>query len=662
MLRPRGVVDRLRWSGIARPSAIAASLILISPALTSLGVQVAQSADRAKLTINPPVLDIPDRPLPPVEEGNAPGGDQPLYEVGTHRAITNVAIRRNDCVADAYLKNEMMLQNGILTSTSQGTPAARIEDGAEDEDEQTYTRPFNHFYNPINNSGLSDLVSGTNSLQWAYNAGGNNESWVRARDSFYNSVTKPSKSQRLTELATTFFRLGHPVHLLEDLGQPQHTRNDAHRVGAEYEAYCLAHYGTPGAIQGLPTFGAPSFSGGTSPFGDVPAEFAGFWDTEQYTGQANFTVFGSTPGLAEFSNAYFITDDTMFGNTRLAVLPRTGAGPLRVLLTDSADNRSTAAAHLFPHPHIRNTNLASFYANTTNYVWVQREGTDVPNATHYVDLTVRNGAGQVVFTVPSLFALNNSNEVGFDNTTYEAHAQVLIPRTLGYSVGLINYFFRGKIGLNDPATGWDATEKKNTIEIRNDSNEAFGAGTWELYYDDVNGNRTKQTQFDTSAYSSLSPGASFTAKYPEMLCDGGYAFTLVFKGKIGNEENAIATKSFYPAQETWVGSFYVPSGDPLCYDVTNQVYAIFERPTPAGYDIVAYIQFVGSSDLFGVAGNCTGDQLQLGFSSDCGWLLSGTISGSTLTSAQTCCWYCPLNPPPTGPWFCGTVTGMERTQ
>ena len=660
MSDPRGVFEQPGWSTVVRSAALAGSFLLISPVASHLIAQGA-SNDRATLSISPQPELWPESPASPSTQG-PPEGDQPLFEVGTHRAISNVAIRRADCQVDAFLKNELLLTNGILTSTSQGGLASRLEGGAEDEDEQYLTRPFNHFYNPVTNGGLNDLTSGMNSLQWAYNAGNNNEDWTDARDSYYRALTQPTRNQRLTELATTFFRLGHVIHLLQDLAQPQHTRNDAHRVGAEFESYCLTHYGTPGAISSLPSEGIPSFSGGTSPFGGIPPEFAGFWDTEQYTGQAAFAGFGGTPGLSEYSNAYFITDDTMFGNTRMALLPRAGAPALRILMTDAAENRSTAAAHLFPHPHIRNTNVASFYPASTTFVWLQREGTDVPDAVHYVDLVVRNGAGAVVHTTPSLFLINDDNEIGFDDVTYQSAASMLIPKAVSYSAGLMNYFFRGKIGLPTPTTTWDGTEKKNQIEIKNDSAEAFGQGTWELYYDDVSGNRTKLDAFDASAYSGLAAGASFTAKFPEVLCDGGYGFTLVFKGQIGNEQNAIATKTFYTANETWTGTFYTPSGSEYCFDVTNQCIAIFVRPTPPGYDIVGYLQFVGSSDLFPVSGTCNNDQLQFGIAAECGAYLSGTISGSTLTNGQTCCWYCPLDPPPTGPWFCGSVTGMERTE
>lgn len=641
-------------------ASLTAMVLALLPGFPSSGRGV--HAQSPSITFTPAPFPEPDPDKMPLDPEIEPVESPLMFEPNTtHRSITNVAIRRADCTADAYLKDQLRLTNGIFTSTPNGQLQARVEEGAVDED--SGSRPLNHFYDPISNGGLDDWASGANSMQWAYNGGGNTFDWQDARQSFYRSLTRPTKNQRLTEMAATFFSLGHVMHLVEDLAQPQHTRNDAHYVGAELEAYCDTHYGTPGQISALPSEAIPSFSGTTSPIGGIPGEFAGFWDTGQYTGQANFAAFGSTPGLAEYSNAYFITDDTMFGTTRVAVLPRGGGAPaLTVRLSSAIENWSTSAGHRYPHPHIRNTNVSSFYPPPTASVTLQREGVGLTGAVVYADLIVRNPGGAVVHTTPNLFLINADNEIGFDDVTQESTAQMVLPKAVSYAAGVVNYFFRAKIGLSDPTTSWNAGEDKNQIEIRNDSDEAFAEGTWELYYDDANGNRALVSGFDASAYSGLGVGASFTAKFPEMLCDGGYEFTLVFKGKIGNELDAVAGRTFYTAPEIWVGTYNVPSGDPNCIAVSGECIAIFERPTPPGYDIVGYLQMVGASDLFAVSGTCNNDQLIFGNGGECGYLLSGTISGASLTNGQTCCWYCPLNPPPEGPWFCGTIDGMERTQ
>jgi hypothetical protein len=420
-------------------------------------------------------------------------------------------------------------------------------------------------------------------------------------------------------------------------------------------------------VAGLGNQAPPVFTVMSSPFSEIPPEFAAFWDTGQYYGQTGVTGFAGTLGLAEFTNLHFITDDTMFGSLRTVLLPRTAAPPIQIDLVSSIENRSTAPHHQFNYPTLRNTDLADWFPASKTRVKLQREGEQLTGAQRYV------GYSFLGVTNPALFLINDSSvpflydhEIGFDDVTYAAAAQILIPKANAYVTGLVNLFFRGKIGLNNPATTWDAALQKNSLVIRNESGAGhdFGSGTWSLYYDDANGNRQPVPGFDASAYSgSLANGATFTAKFPEMLCDGGYEFTLVFRGHIGNEIDAIAARTFYTAIERWVGTYNVPSGDPLCLAVSGPAIMRIYRPTPPGFDIVGWIQWVGASNEFQATGICEGTDMDFGIHTDvCGTYISGTISGASLINVTTDCWYCPLNPPPTGPFFSGTITGMQRQQ
>lgn len=646
-----------------------AAALLASLALHALPLAAAE--DGPSFVIHPPAVAPPEADghqdrFGQVRDSISTGAGAPLYAVNTHRAISNVALRHTGCVVDSYLKNQLLLTSGITTTTPAGPIDVRLEDGAQHEDEESLARPRNHFYDPTTNGGLNDIFSGTSSLLWAYDHPGNTQDWRGARQAYLRSLNQTARNTRLTELANTFYALGHVIHLVEDLAQPQHTRNDAHITyfpGSPYEEYASNHFGTAPAVSGLAPAGIPSF--GTLPpaVGNIPPEFVAFWDTEQYSGQAAFSGFGATPGLAEFSNAFFITDDTMFGATRVATLRRAGAPVLVVRLTSAFGDGSTAAGHRYAHPDIRNTNLASFYPAATTRITLQREG-DYPGDTplHYVDLQVRGPGGGIVHTTPNLFVVNDNEEIGFDDVCYDSHARQLIPMAVSYAAGLMNYFFRGKIGLDSPATTWNAGEHVNEIEVTNDSSENFGAGTWSLYLDDASGNRSPVAGFNASGYGgSLGAGSSFTAKYPEMLCQGGRLFTLVFEGKIGNEVGAIAARSFYAANETWTGDFSIPASD-SCIVTEGTVVVIFERPTPAGYQLTGWMEFIGYSTQFYASATCAGGNLQMGFNPSCGYLLSGTISDWMLTAGQTCCWYCPLKPPPVGPFFCGTVMGFQRTE
>lgn len=58
----------------------------------------------------------------------------------------------------------------------------------------------------------------------------NQESWVKARNYYYDALTKSAKADREGNLARTFYAIGKVSHLLQDLSQPEHVRNDAHMV------------------------------------------------------------------------------------------------------------------------------------------------------------------------------------------------------------------------------------------------------------------------------------------------------------------------------------------------------------------------------------------------------------------------------------------------
>ncbi len=100
-------------------------------------------------------------------------------------------------------------------------------------------RPFAHFYNPQNNGApLTELNTrlGPSSLHWILKrdpsdtlaTGSNHYTWMDARDYFYRAITQPRKIDRSANWGKTFQALGHIVHHLQDMGSPQHVRNDSH--------------------------------------------------------------------------------------------------------------------------------------------------------------------------------------------------------------------------------------------------------------------------------------------------------------------------------------------------------------------------------------------------------------------------------------------------
>ena len=103
-----------------------------------------------------------------------------------------------------------------------------LKAGASQED--TPTRWFNHFYDPINNKGFKGLWS--KSPDWAVNSSQQiayalgDKSWFRAIDLYKKGDYKEA-----------FKSLGHVLHLIADASVPAHVRDDSHPEGDSLEQF-----------------------------------------------------------------------------------------------------------------------------------------------------------------------------------------------------------------------------------------------------------------------------------------------------------------------------------------------------------------------------------------------------------------------------------------
>ncbi|MCP4702346.1 MAG: hypothetical protein GY862_36620 [Gammaproteobacteria bacterium] len=102
----------------------------------------------------------------------------------------------------------------------------------------------NHYYDPINGRGYryGFVLRGEASPDWGLEDGEHNfitqrYSFDDARDYLYEGLTLEGKKERENRLTLLFRTLGQVIHLVEDMGQPAHTRNDSHAMGSFYEVY-----------------------------------------------------------------------------------------------------------------------------------------------------------------------------------------------------------------------------------------------------------------------------------------------------------------------------------------------------------------------------------------------------------------------------------------
>lgn len=500
------------------------------------------------------------------------------YNTDTHRAITTVAARSPFCTLASvndqnFLWVYLHMPDGLDTPAQDADGSSQslvqwLAFGAEEEDTLIEIRPAWHFYDPLSNQGLSDpawvsyfgLGPMPSALEWAWDGaadnlflGGNDWDWQVARNYQLLWLTDPDPQNRETYEARTFRAIGHVVHLLQDMAQPQHTRNDAHYPtskpggqGAPYEDFCSQFYKTPDQIQQLPAEAPPYDSLGNSlltmaatpdwdPLNRIPAQFRAFWDTEQYQGQNPAGLNIASLGLAEYSNAFFVTDDTMFTGESAMLLrnPLTGA----VFTCSFTSDPAVDPRHKYPYPKLANTTFTAMFPPPSRFS-IQRLGQSIFETPTIPTADLRSPS------IPSLFSLrmpvgSAPAQIGLTGINYQAHARKLLPKAVSYSTGLLNYFFRGKLSYTIH-TVFTVSGTQHEFTITNLSGDEFTGGEWHLYQDGAHGQRTPIQPIEGSIpYNGrLGRGETLTFHLPDSVPTSG--LTLVFQGTIGGEHGAVA--------------------------------------------------------------------------------------------------------------------------
>lgn len=375
--------------------------------------------------------------------------------------------------------------------------------GSEREDDLfPLLRPLNHFYDPITGRGLA---VGTDAPNWGLELrtdGTQTQAWsIRdAREYFYRGLTDPIPSVREENLASTFRALGQVIHLIQDMAQPQHVRNDTHLETplpipalnvdrSRYEEYTLAQAGL-GRLQftGYPPVALPNY--------------LSYWDAPN----------GS--GLAEVTNQNFFSERHSMtcmgdfcaeqGYAQPTISLAVGADEVETLLY--ADG-STQAGILTFFPHTFIDPITNATVTNPRVLTLSLFDLDLQDRGH-----------------PFRFSQNDF--------TFAESQKILVPRAVGYSAGLINYFFRGQMDLvEDP-------NNAGQFLIENQADEAM-SGTFGLYYDGFNGERTLVDSWDLSIPAmGRSEAISFTQPASPAQKERG-AYVLVFQGIMGQEADAV---------------------------------------------------------------------------------------------------------------------------
>ena len=363
----------------------------------------------------------------------------------THRDLSKIAA--NNSVLDSGYLSVLGIKDGfdakLTWSGGQLGPVQAVEDwiqeGAQYEDgvsilfDQRYR---NHFHNPLEpwpSAGLNDdLVTGQSALLWAQNAQNNPSwSWPGVRLIYYLALITTVKADRDAYLAQMFAGIGHLIHLIQDMSQPSHVRNDIHiddalgikermeNWASANQALARGFMTPPDLPSKFPTIPPEQFlrsaESATPPYVPITA----FWDTNVFTKDSTAAPTGTDVGLAEYTNGNFFSDDT---------INATGNHYFR-----------------FPSPDPANYSLCIDPSPTwlpgVKRKYISRQPCD------------ENGEPLDHFAAASLlYNPNNPNPDRFflNDEVYVDYARDLLPRAVGYSAAFIDYFFRDDIEITPP--------------------------------------------------------------------------------------------------------------------------------------------------------------------------------------------------------------------
>ena len=466
-------------------------------------------------------------------------------------------------------------------------------------------RVFRHFFDPFFNAPLTTSLGDPcvidrpapceRAVDWAIGTSNylqdpiqpkadrrNHFTVFDARESMYRALTGKSGDGSITSMspetrnrywATTFRALGDIVHLNQDMAQPQHTRNEAHSGAGPsiFQSLVTGHKSTLENFVEASVLGATQFLVGSDTPTPVQIQSTAF-DFDTYTTPAfdrysDYWARLDLKGLANYSNRGFFTAVKNLGNpSNPYPEPNRDPGTYQTEISDPVRWDGSPVA-----PD-RNGQIGKleFYKGSVpdQYTGVSQPGVRLSTRSVWDQFMQRQGQRRS-------FTLTREN--------YVAQANLLLPRAVGYSTGLINYFMRGRMRIAMPDEGAYAVADSSTGSgfkvikakvMNNTANESMSGGnlmavvkyhrnfcykadlTGEYGVPGVNGDQCraggrndimgseeiavsapKTIDFDQGEEKTVS--FDFTNS-PVPVDASDLYLQVVYRGKIGNEPSAIA--------------------------------------------------------------------------------------------------------------------------
>ncbi|MHB8425075.1 MAG: phospholipase C/P1 nuclease family protein [Gammaproteobacteria bacterium] len=483
------------------------------------------------------------------------------YEPGTHMNLAEQAAQQSvlrdskDILYDIGLKSfidasqQFPLQQAgntialgpnnmdLYTAPSVDTILGLIKAGAALEDESS--RSLFHFHDPvpghINPLNILGIPMPYSAPDWALADSllppiGQSYSLKKAEHYFYDALTSPDEKDRNQAFGNLFLSIGHAIHLIQDEAQPQHTRNDMHcdaDICKEAEAILKGAFGSTVQLYNPSLYESYTYE---------KANIAGYnnYSPVVFPTARSYWVSQDNKGLAQFTNSNFVSAGTNFRlSSDGSILPGvdyTLPFPSNLSGLESIDEVYAELGKPVP------AQIAQFCALLQSSCGIRFVSTDVVDGYTGMVITNDRASSYSIFNQDleihgsqKLFTLNVPN--------FQKAWLYLLPRAVGYSAGLINYFFRGRLDIQpDP-------DNPGGYLVTNKSRYPMSDGTLELFYDATDSKRYPVPGASWSGVNMAAASNGSTDQYPIQFdapvspvpANPGQ-YMLVFKGKIGAED------------------------------------------------------------------------------------------------------------------------------
>ncbi len=364
--------------------------------------------------------------------------------------------------------------------------------------------------------------------------------------------------------------LGCVLHLLEDMGVPAHTRNDF-----LYGHYRSAYKWDWGNDLETDAETKVTANGGNSLWSGSGAvafdKLRKYFDTDIYLGSyLEGDLPPTTWGLSEATNYQFWSLSTISSSLPKYDFPNPNMNHMDTPNSDIIESSDIGYKIYFNGVNYGVSHMGR-KSYTEYYTWV-----------HFLYQGATTAEKQRI----------DSTATTNDAKVFEDYENITIPRTINYTTGLANYFFRGSIkvsvgcpqGCNPSTLAANYSMKITNTSKNSQQEQVLKGGAFEFYWDDASGTRTKVDNFTVYTYDEADPNTTELWNQDSVLpydCSirAAAAFTLptgksctdiknyvvVYKGSINDFENPDDADSDDPnAIACWVKSGNI-SAPPTSY-------------------------------------------------------------------------------------------------